>query len=61
MALRQTYLSLKNKLPRDAEVVLGMRGRGNDELTPSKELLEFPNSGDTILRIPVTQYSFLIP
>ena len=40
MALRQTYLSLKNKLPRDAEYVLVMRGRGNDELAPSKELLD---------------------
>jgi uncharacterized protein YeaO (DUF488 family) len=40
MALRQTYLSLKDKLPKDAEVVLVMRGRGNDELAPSKELLD---------------------
>ncbi len=40
MALRQTYLSLKKKLPNDAEVVLVMRGRGNDELAPSKELLD---------------------
>ncbi len=39
MALRQTYLSMKKKLPADAEVVLVMRGRGNDELAPSKELL----------------------
>jgi len=29
MALRQTYLSLKNKLPKDAEYVLVMRRRGN--------------------------------
>jgi len=40
MALRQTYLSLKDKLPADAETVLVMRGRGNDELAPSKELLD---------------------
>ena len=40
MALRQTYLSLKNKLPADAEYVLVMRGRGNDELAPSKEQLD---------------------
>ena len=40
MALRQTYLSLKNKLPADAEYVLVMRRRGNDELAPSKELLD---------------------
>jgi len=40
VALRQTYLSLKRKLPADAEVVLVMRGRGNDELAPSKELLD---------------------
>ena len=40
MALRQTYLSMKKKLPNDAEVVLVMRGRGNDELAPSKELLQ---------------------
>ncbi len=40
MALRQTYLSMKNKLPKGAEVVLVMHGRGNDELAPSKELLD---------------------
>ncbi|MGC9529805.1 MAG: DUF488 family protein [Candidatus Bipolaricaulaceae bacterium] len=40
MALRQTYLSMKKRLPPDAEAVLVMRGRGNDELAPSKELLE---------------------
>jgi len=40
MALRQTYLSLKKVLPKDAETVLVMRGRGNDELAPSKELLD---------------------
>lgn len=40
MALRQTYLALKAKLPKDAETVLVMRGRGNDELAPSKELLD---------------------
>jgi len=40
MALRQTYLSLKDKLPAGAEYVLVMRGRGNDELAPSKELLD---------------------
>lgn len=39
MALRQTYLSLKDKLPEGSETVLVMRGRGNDELAPSKELL----------------------
>jgi len=44
MALRQTYLSLKNKLPKNAETVLVMRGRGNDELAPSKELLDEFNS-----------------
>ena len=40
MALRQTYLSMKKKLPTNAEVVLAMHGRGNDELAPSKELLD---------------------
>jgi hypothetical protein len=40
MALRQTYLSLKDKLPTEAETVLVMRGRGNDELAPSMELLD---------------------
>ena len=40
MALRQTYLSMKKKLPADAVAVLVMRGRGNDELAPSKELLD---------------------
>ncbi len=40
MALRQTYLSMKKKLPNNAEAVLVMRGRGNDELAPSKELLD---------------------
>lgn len=44
MALRQTYLSLKKLLPKDAEYVLVMRGRGNDELAPSKELLDEFNS-----------------
>ncbi len=44
MALRQTYLSLKKVLPKDAEYVLVMRGRGNDELAPSKELLDEFNS-----------------
>ena len=44
MALRQTYLSLKNKLPEGAEYVLVMRGRGNDELAPSKELLDDVNA-----------------
>jgi uncharacterized protein YeaO (DUF488 family) len=40
VALRQTYLSLKDKLPAGAEYVLVMRGRGNDEIAPSRELLE---------------------
>ena len=40
MALRQTYLSMKKRLPNNAEAVLVMRGRGNDELAPSKELLD---------------------
>ena len=40
MALRQTYLSLKKTLPKDAEYILVMRGRGNDELAPSEELLD---------------------
>jgi uncharacterized protein YeaO (DUF488 family) len=39
MALRQTYLSMKGKLPPGTETVLVMRGRGNDELAPSRELL----------------------
>ncbi len=39
MALRQTYLSLKDRLPSGAESVLVMRGRGNDELAPSADLL----------------------
>ena len=40
MALRQTYLSMKDKLPAGAEYVLVMHGRGNDELAPSKDLLD---------------------
>jgi hypothetical protein len=40
VALRQTYLSLKDKLPAEAECVLVMRGRGNDVLAPSKALLD---------------------
>lgn len=40
MALRQTYLSMKDKLPAGSEVVLVMHGRGNDELAPTKELLD---------------------
>lgn len=40
MALRQTYLRMKKKLPADAEAVLVIRRRGNDELAPSKELLD---------------------
>jgi len=40
MALRQTYLSMKDKLPSGSEVVLVMHGRGNNELAPSKELLD---------------------
>ncbi len=40
MALRQTYLSMKAKLPEGTETVLVMRGRGNDELAPSKALLD---------------------
>jgi len=40
MALRQTYLSMKAKLPANVKTVLIMRGRGNDELAPSKELLD---------------------
>jgi len=39
MALRQTYLSMKSKLPADTEGVLVMRGRGNDELAPTETLL----------------------
>jgi len=38
LALRQTYLSMKGKLPPGAETVLVMRGRGNDDLAPAKEL-----------------------
>lgn len=38
MALRQSYLSMVKKLPPEAEFVLVMRGRGNDELAPSEEL-----------------------
>ena len=38
MALRQTYLTMKKKLPSGSEAVLVMRGRGNDELAPSEEL-----------------------
>jgi len=40
MALRQTYLAIKAKLPKGVEVILVMRGRGNDELAPSEELLD---------------------
>lgn len=39
MALRQTYLSMKDKLLPGTETILVMRGRGNDELAPSRELL----------------------
>jgi uncharacterized protein YeaO (DUF488 family) len=39
MALRQTYLSRKSRLPAEAETVLVMRGRGNDLLAPSEKLL----------------------
>jgi hypothetical protein len=31
---------MKKYLPPDAETVLGMRGRGNDELAPSKALYD---------------------
>ena len=44
MALRQTYLSLKKALPEGTDYVLVMRGRGNDELAPSKELLDAFNA-----------------
>lgn len=44
MALRQTYLSMKDKLPSGSEAILVMRGRGNDELAPSKELLDELNA-----------------
>lgn len=37
--MRQTYLSMKGKLPPAAEAVLVMRGRGNDELAPTEALL----------------------
>ena len=47
MALRQTYLSLKRGLPEDAEIVLVMRGRGNDELARSRELLDAFNEWRT--------------
>ena len=40
MALRQTYLSMKAKLSADVKTVLVMRGRGNDDLAPSKQLLD---------------------
>ena len=40
MALRQTYLSMKGKLPQGADYVLVIHGRGNDELAPSKDLLD---------------------
>lgn len=40
MALKQTHLSLKKRLPADSETILVMRGRGNDELAPSRELLD---------------------
>jgi hypothetical protein len=40
MALRQTYLSVKDKLPQGAEYVLVMHGRGNDEIAPPKSLLD---------------------
>ncbi len=39
MALRQTYLSMKRRLPPGAGAVLVMRGRGNDELAPTEGLL----------------------
>lgn len=43
MALKQTYLSRKKMLPKGSETILVMRGRGNDELAPSKELLDEVN------------------
>jgi len=47
MALRQTYLSMKKKLPSDTEYVLVMHGRGNDELTASQDLLDDFNAWRT--------------
>jgi len=44
MALRQTYLSMKDKLPKGAEYVIVIHGRGNDELAPSKGLLDDVNA-----------------
>ena len=38
---------MKSKLPDDSDVVLVMRGRGNDELAPSKELLDDFNDEKT--------------
>lgn len=43
MALKHTYLSRKKTLPEDSKTILVMRGRGNDELAPSKELLDDVN------------------
>lgn len=43
MALRHTYLSHKRLLPEGSVTILVMRGRGNDELAPSKELLDEVN------------------
>jgi uncharacterized protein YnzC (UPF0291/DUF896 family) len=40
MALRQTYLSMKGRLPPGAEAVIVIHGRGNDELAPPKALLD---------------------
>lgn len=39
MALRQTYLCMKDKLLSGAEAILVMCGRGDNELAPSRELL----------------------
>jgi len=43
MALKHTYLSRKKMLPKGSETILVMRGRGNDDLAPSRELLDDVN------------------
>lgn len=44
--LRLGYLAKFREYPEDEEKILVMRGRGNDELAPSSELLEDYKNGD---------------
>lgn len=44
--LRTGYLAKYNDYPDDEEKILVMRGRGNDELAPSEQLLEMWKNGE---------------